>query len=141
MAPSQTLTLTTFLLARIAEDEASARAADGRAWWVEGVSPSGVAYIHDAATGKPVSLDAVERHAHHITRHDPERVLAECEAKRAIVGLWQRLDAEIRSKAVPGAIDNEVDGLRMARFGVLLAMKTLALPYADHPDYREEWRP
>jgi hypothetical protein len=52
----------------------------------------------------------------HIARHDPARVLADVEAKRRIVE-W---DAE-----------QPVDR------GVL---NILASVYADHPDYREEWR-
>ena len=51
-----------------------------------------------------------------LARHDPARVLAECEAKRQIV----------QNAQDPG------DDLFVA---------ILALPYADHPDYREEWRP
>ncbi len=43
----------------------------------------------------------------------PDRVLTECEAKRRIITNW----------GFPGAL------------------RALALPYADHPDYREEWRP
>jgi len=53
----------------------------------------------------------------------PTRVLAECETKRRIVELcayWQR----------------PVDGLDGEDI-----LRLLALPYADHPDYREEWRP
>jgi hypothetical protein len=40
------------------------------------------------------------------------RVLVECEAKRRIIEHYQHSQAS----------------------------KALALPYADHPDYREEWR-
>lgn len=57
------------------------------------------------------------------------RLLAECEAKRRIVEPW-RVDGD------------EVDW----RFGVHAEahdriLKILAEQYADHPDYREEWRP
>jgi hypothetical protein len=92
------VTLTEFLLTRIAEDEAVARAAeqtwdsdrDG-GWWV-GCDPDTQA---------------------HIARHDPARVLTECEAKRAIV--------ELISSPGPQAL------------------RLLALPYADHADYQPEW--
>jgi hypothetical protein len=45
------------------------------------------------------------------------RVLAECEAKRLLI---------------------EIDGRQAKDKGILAA---LALPYADHPDYDEAWKP
>lgn len=56
--------------------------------------------------------------ADHIARHDPARVLAECEAKRRIVE-W--------------ASDGE------GEFHWSTVLAPLAAVYADHPDYREEW--
>jgi hypothetical protein len=90
MSDTRTMTLTDFLLARIAEDEACA---DGLEW----------------DDGNPV--------------HQTARVLAECEAKRQIVEAC----AEVL------AYDAEALPQDVLRF--------LALPYADHPDYREEWKP
>lgn len=61
------------------------------------------------------------------------RVLAECEAKRRIVALHEQwpgdedLGPECRECV---AIDLPCPTLRL-----------LALPYADHPDYRDGWRP
>lgn len=52
------------------------------------------------------------------------RVLAECEAKRRIV---ERV----------GFLIDEPDGLGNLCEGILM---DLALPYADHPDFRGEWR-
>ncbi|MDB5243970.1 MAG: hypothetical protein JWP57_4596 [Spirosoma sp.] len=49
----------------------------------------------------------------HFARWAPARVLAECDAKR---------------RAREMQIADELD-------------RILALPYADHPDYRSEWRP
>jgi hypothetical protein len=60
-------------------------------------------------------------HAH---RWSPARVLAECEAKRRIVEVDWRADDSGEATLV------QQDVLRL-----------LALPYADHPDYRPEWRP
>ena len=45
----------------------------------------------------------------------PERILAECEAKRRIVERWRELHPDV--------------------------LRLLALPYADHADYQQEWRP
>jgi hypothetical protein len=58
---------------------------------------------------------------------DPARVLAECEAKRRIVELL-----------AAGGRDEARAGMDAARERLL---PLLALPYADHPDYRPGWRP
>ena len=56
----------------------------------------------------------------------PGRVLAEVEAKRRIIERdWSDLD------------DGWYDGWYVQAD----TLKLLALPYADHLDYREEWRP
>ncbi|MEV6791274.1 DUF6221 family protein [Streptomyces sp. NPDC051320] len=73
-----------------------------------------------AATGPaddPQSIaDAI-----HIARQDPARALREVEGKRRIIDeTW-------------GGPDHD----DMWRFHIQL----LALTYADHPDYRQEWRP
>jgi len=119
------VTLTEFLLARIAEDESVARNSalhfdDGRrANWLE--AASGVLDTGDELW--TLGDSAISRHAE---RFDPARVLAECEAKRRIVELVRP------DPSMP------VDSGRFVSAGVLML---LALPYADHPDYRDEWRP
>jgi hypothetical protein len=138
-----TLTLTDFLLARLAEDEAAARAcaeafpspwevAD-RGWRVR-IYAADVPDIGDHAepgdTRAPCVIEVEPQRHHrelndggwlsdrveHIARHDPARVLADVEAKRRIVE-WD--------------VEQPVDR------GVL---NILASVYADHPDFREEWR-
>jgi hypothetical protein len=52
-----------------------------------------------------------------------ERLLAECEAKRRIV-------EEIEGTRAPATYTTRL----------LTILMHLALPYADHPDYRDEWR-
>lgn len=103
------MTLIEFLLARIAEDEVVARAAltDGNSnqiWQVQDW----------------IELDAeVLAHVH---RHDPHRVLAECEAKRRIVAMW-------------------LDEARFPDFDCgWEVLQMLARSYADHPDYCKDWR-
>lgn len=71
------------------------------------------------------------RQLQHAARHDPARVLAEVEAKRRIVFLATQIPA-LTAKHNP--FQNDADGWAET-------LKQLALPYADHPDYREEWRP
>lgn len=63
-------------------------------------------------------------HSEHIARHDPERVLREVEAKRRILAAYENTDRDGPVMDVPTSV-------------ILL----LALPYADRPGYREEWRP
>jgi hypothetical protein len=61
-----------------------------------------------------------------------DRVLAECEAKRQIVEDWQErhaLTAQYRTEQAAGQ-----------ELGALTAMCRIAAIYADHPDYRQEWR-
>jgi hypothetical protein len=136
---TEQLTLTEFLLQRIAEDEE--RAADAGhggtrrqgqplSRWV--ATQDGLFLTLDGtlSTYSPLrGLAGRPTVINHVARWDPARVLAECEAKRRIV----KLCADIEGKAVEGNWWN------LQEHEAILA--ALALPYADHPDYREEWRP
>ena len=149
MADGSKPTITEFLLARISEDEARANAASESMdaftrdhWmWLGGydveVTPENYAYID------------------HLP---PARVLAECKAKRAIVGVHTCAEGgmEIWLSApdlpdwpgfIPGYYSRDaclccsdlaldVDDSRRWPCRTLHA---LASVYADHPDYREEW--
>jgi hypothetical protein len=70
--------------------------------------------------------------AHHIARHDPARVLVEVEAKRRILDTYEEATNFYRVHVAAPA--GEVHGL-------WTAIQWLALPYADQPGYRDEWRP
>ena len=74
--------------------------------------------------------------ATHIARHDPARVLAEVDAKRRILAdlTTRRLDPSEPDGGWEAA-DAETDGMASS------VVRLLALPYADRPGYREEWRP
>lgn len=139
-----TATITDFLLARIAEDEAAARAAEASAVspWTderdEDVIDAGGSSLMDYADlrrGTPA----------HIARHDPARVLAECAALRAVVELhrpWATGYPEITACFSCGPMFDEK--FRAEAYGEgwpCLTLRALAAVYADHPDYREEWRP
>lgn len=63
----------------------------------------------------------------------PARVLAEVEAKRAL------LDGFLPDATAADEQINEEWHAGSALAGDLLCL--LALPYADHANYREEWRP
>jgi len=112
-----TWTLTEFLTARLDEDELVARSCATERWTVKDGWHDGLD-MEVLSSTYPACIDPEE--ATHTARHDPARVLAEVEAKRLLV-------AEI----LPMVPDYDGDYVR----------KVLALPYADHPDYDETWRP
>jgi hypothetical protein len=65
--------------------------------------------------------------ADHIARFDPARIFREVEAKRALLDRYE-------DPQMTGLTAGFLDGLRHA-------LALLATTYADHPDYRESWRP
>ncbi len=107
---------TEFLLARIAEDESVAKGALRKSSyeWSDNAFTEAV----ELAQGEGAVKEATE----HIARWDPARVLAECEAKRRVV------------ESVERAMRTGTSGLGPS------VVRTLALPYADHPDYDEAWK-
>ena len=132
-----------FLLARIAEDEADAQDAsdDGHRWLVEeetiGLWPDD----RDPADG--FMHFPRKAHAYHAARWHPGRVLAECEAKRAVMAehalVPETYGWYMGKMADYGCgICDERDGLIYGA-GPCPTVQTLAAVYADHPDYRPEW--
>ena len=133
MNPAETrqITLTEFLLARIAEDEAGAQTGRNDHWRVEG----GETWEHQ---GRPYKLVGGGKHlatfdvdhgtlpSIHIARWSPARVLAECEAKRRIVAEAEKCDGAPRGGWC---------------YGCDVALRAHAAVYSDHSDYRDEWRP
>lgn len=137
------MTLTEFLEARIAEDVASAVAATLGPWRYDPskvnavdrgeavfAGEGGASAVTVASTG-PADDQQSMSDAAHITRFNPARILAECEAKRKIVADRDRID-----RSADG--DEWSMGYSDANYG---AMHALAVIYADHPDYQPEWRP
>lgn len=106
------MTLSEFLLARIESEEKVARKREAE-WEARGMT---------------------ER-MWRMSPDSPRRMLAECEAKRRIVG--ER--ARSYELALPSS-DNEDWHMGHAS-GLYDAMRLLALPYADHPDYYIGWKP
>lgn len=107
---SSETTLTDFLLARIADDEADVCA-------MAGLNRDGSMDFESHTDGYAVS-GRMERVA--------ARVLAECEAKRRIV--------EVHAHDYKWSVEHAGELAKMT-------IELLALPYADHEDYREEWKP
>ena len=74
-----------------------------------------------------------------VAQWNAPRVLAECAAKRRIVRLAHSvtgMDVRIDQEFGVEPRDEAVEPYR----GDLI-LRALALPYSDHPDYRDEWRP
>lgn len=153
MTETTQITLADFILARIAEDEAMARDAVAERWRAvpsrkadEGDNDWFVRSEHTTGGGPDPEfsmtaeyicsdsgwMDEGHGSLRHIARHDPARVLAECDAKRRIVaihyngsdGYWPNRCSLCDTQGEPCT--------------TLLA---LALPYTDHPDFCEEWKP
>jgi Family of unknown function (DUF6221) len=123
------VTLTEFLLARIAEDEAAAQYALAHAI-------RGEDFDHQWKWIHLYRLKDRQRgwsSGHHDGAPSPARVLAECEAKRRIVRLHDELLEENLAKG-----DASAWGADLMHMDVL---RLLAMPYADHPDYQQGWRP
>lgn len=142
-------TLTTFLLERIAEDEAVAIAATGAPWTERDAShepphAKGTSNVE----GEPWTVASVVNttDALHITRWDPTRILAECQAKRRI--LEQHVENESRATVYrsPRWLDamNDDDRLSWRKAEARCAatdgvVRALAQVYSDHPDYDPTW--
>lgn len=109
MSDTATLTLTDFLLARIAEDE-------GYAHYLRNVGVTGPQYgtINEALT------EVVGR------------VLSDCEAKRRVVEIHT-------GNHECASLDDSCCWI--ADGAICETVRHLASPYADHPGYRDEWRP
>ena len=107
--------LSEFLLARIAEDEALLESLGDDA-----VEPSAPCALF-ACSKEPGSIVLNRR-----------RLLAECTARRIIID---------RAGAIGGEPIDLGGSPQAAMFalGMLSALRYLALPYADHPDFRPEW--
>jgi hypothetical protein len=136
------LSLSDFIGQRLDEDEATARAAmehsEGRWDWSMHNPRPYRTFLADerGSVVLPAQNDDVFPSAGvaaHIARHDPARVLREVEAKRAILDLTKDPDGP------DGENLNWAYGIHAEAHQTVL--RHLAAVYADHPDYRQEWRP
>ncbi|MCX4601201.1 DUF6221 family protein [Streptomyces anulatus] len=76
----------------------------------------------------------------------PARVLREVEAKQRLLGEHQHDGSGACALcALPEDFDDDAEGnrtfSRSAQPWPCTTVKILALPYADHPDHRDAWRP
>ena len=109
-----TLTVTDFVLARIAEDEATAKLA-----LAPKILPGEASSVVRGLDGGIAGIYV-----------DPARVLAQCAAMRKIVEEWtyesRGCDTVPARTPVAGAL--------------MVVIKHLASIWSDHPSWREEWR-
>ena len=142
------LTLADFLRARYDEREAKARADLASAWAGHML---GLVGWRDA----PVHIyNAAQAHA----IREAQDVLADVEAKRAIIDWHENWPVLVEAR--PEVRADSIDALHytmsrqmawltereyVAQFGseppTGPILRLLALPYASHPDYRQEWKP
>lgn len=137
-----------FLRARLDEDEAAAaeakQATTGR-WTARETDWGGGAVVEDDCGALILPTTRSDSQYQHIARQDPARVLREVQAKRQLLA---ELESEGHASVAPGGsteiyCDADYDHGGTCTCGrderVGRYTRILALPYADHPDYREEW--
>ena len=131
--------LIAFLRARLDDDAALALAASPGPWHPDEEHDEVLA-VDDIVVAEGFALSGRQLRAtvDHIARHDPARVLAEVDAKRRVIGEYESVAYSL-SVAGPntpphGLLEGATNVLRRT-------LETLALPYADHPDYQDTWRP
>jgi hypothetical protein len=126
--------LVAFLRARLNEDAKLAKS--GETWSAFEETQQGTRRVDvDHSIERVVACTRSWRGLH-IARHDPARVLADVEAKREMVDEHQ--DVNDGSCAHWGYPTH--GGSSPQRYPCR-TLRLLALPYTDHPDYRDEWRP
>lgn len=143
--------LIAFVRARLDEDQAAAERArdaefckDGR-WNARG--PFGDDYrlgsvqseVNESILGEDAD-DVPFPFADHIARHNPARILREVEAKRRMFDLHVLAERDYGDGFVT-ELCMVCDPQEPEPFYPCQTLRLLALPYSDHPDYHEEWRP
>lgn len=79
--------------------------------------------------------------AQHVVRHDPARVLREIDAKRQLLDEHQDVNDGSCGTCVDAKWGYPTHGGSSPQRCPCRTLRLLALPYADRPGYREEWRP
>ncbi|GAB3473680.1 DUF6221 family protein [Nocardiopsis coralliicola] len=126
--------LVAFLKARLDERMRTALAAGatpGRRRWAE--APGGVDDAEHSSVVRWEGRGAApsDARAQHIAANDPAYVLEDIEMKRRLIEQYQLLAADL----LPSAGREYL----LAEYRYLIA--TMALPFADHSEYRDRWRP
>ncbi|MFD3827697.1 DUF6221 family protein [Streptomyces sp. NPDC058621] len=135
--------LVQFLRARLDDDEQVARRVEDQSapWGGQWVADEAgalrtrnghvLAYGHVSTDGRELPIPLKPGLVEHWARHDPARALADVDAKRQALDHYERCVRHIRGD----------DAYVLAEGAVGRQVQYMALPYADHPDYRKEWKP
>ena len=133
-------------------DEEAALAASGETWSAFDESTQGTRRVDvDHSFERVVACTRAWR-GEHIARHDPARTLREIEAKRQVLKEYTKAAETMEELAVRRerlkASGQDVFMTEMERASAIHkrdvlhgVLQILALPYSDHPAYRQEWRP
>lgn len=128
------MTIVEFIEQRLTEDEQAAREAmdDGHNWLVEEETID--LYPDDREPYDGFMSFPRKAHAHHAALHDPARVLRQCAATRTLLEFWSKAYQNPQDAHLFAGPDWD-----LVRGNARWTLRKLAAPYADHPDYREEW--
>lgn len=140
-----------FVKAQLAHDKAEAEAArDAHMGYyaVEGDAEWRVSDYGEGVYTEPHGIVVVigahgflkDSTAHHIARHDPARVLADVEAKRYLLEWCTEVAAHFdwSTLNLPGSLRDDPNA--RATHTAVVALKSLAAPYAGRPGFKPEWR-
>jgi hypothetical protein len=122
-----------WLRVQLDEDERIARAATQGPWSLNDgsiIAADGTEVIAGGRSSGRASVFGSTADALHIVEQDPVRVLREVDAKQRLLYEFEQRGNHLRRTELPPTGGVWDDLLRM-----------LALPYADRPGYRDEWRP
>jgi hypothetical protein len=136
--------LAQFLRARLEEDEQAARLAAEECGGNWSYDERAVVADREGDMVAVGSQDFMEpERGVHIARHDPARVLAEVDAKRELIKLHKSAKLSYLPSRERGCVTCSTAQAwdAQANEANCQTLRLLALPYADHADYRDEWRP
>ena len=147
--------LVAFLEARLAEDEAVARAATdgGYGWRLTDLPGANEVWAdrdasgHDAfmvattcTTLNPNPAERGYRDAAHVARHDPARVLREVTAKRATLARCAAIIADVENDHSTSQSPDYYNGEANRADDARDTLHEMAAVFEDHPDFQEQWR-
>lgn len=127
--------LVAFLKARLDDDAQAARRAGDS---FRQIGETGVIVATDGDRAEECASANWAGIAEHIVRQDPARTLREVEAKRGLLDLHHMVEDPKEMQDYCAECDL---GRDKYPYYPCTTLRILALPYADHPDYLEEWRP
>jgi hypothetical protein len=135
----------TFLCARLGERELMLRTvspvqmawatflhADGSMRYTSVVSANSDVWVCDGHAVEPDSVQVV---------FDRDQEMADVAAKRQILAMHKRTATRAGDRLIEHCSCQDDWSTIFGRYWPCDTLSLLALPYAGHPDYREEWKP